>query len=93
MGRAKATKPSWDWRAFGFEIAVVVIGVLLALGLGEIAQAVAQSRDAAAARNSIALELTADISRVNQRGKTQACVDRRIEELQAIALPTGTGTH
>ncbi len=63
---------------------MVVLGVLIALGVDQAARAVGNARDAAEARRNIKAEVIANITRIKQRGNAQPCVDRRLDELQAV---------
>lgn len=72
------------WRRFGIEIGTIVLGILIALGLDQMAQASRDASAAAEAREAIRAEITIDITRVNERGKAQVCVDARLDELQAM---------
>ena len=76
--------PLHGWRAFFGEVGVVVLGILIALGVDQAAKAVGNARDAAEARQNIRAEVVANITRVQQRGHAQGCVDRRLDELQAL---------
>ena len=75
---------SKPWRSVLVELAVVVAGILIALGLGQAVEDLRDRSEAAEARDAIHAEVVANITRVNQRSLGQACVDRRLDELRAI---------
>ncbi|MEO8455992.1 MAG: hypothetical protein ABI454_12615 [Sphingomicrobium sp.] len=77
-------KPLHGWRAFVGEVGVIVLGVLIAIGLGQIVDAVrwrAEVRDARAA-------LTDDMAQSNRvfayRVAAHDCVARRLDRLNDI---------
>lgn len=72
------------WRKFLKEYAVVVLGVLTALGLGEIVQSVHDRRLAREAHDAIVQELQTDLDRVAYRARQQSCNVKRLEEIQAL---------
>ena len=87
--RSRKRRIARGWRKFGIEIATIVLGILIALGVDQVAQAARDARAAAEARETIRDEITVDITRVNDRGKAQACVDARLNELQATLDDAG----
>ena len=72
------------WRKFLKEYAVVVLGVLTALGLGELVQSVHDRRLAREAHDAIVQELQTDLDRVAYRARQQSCNVKRLEEIQAL---------
>ena len=77
-------KPLHGWREFTGEVGIIVIGVLIALGAEQAVSAVRQRQDAAAADGIIRSELDLNLGRLQSRMEIHRCMDRRIEEIQAI---------
>jgi hypothetical protein len=77
-------KPLHGWRAFVGEVGIIVIGVLLALGAGQLVEAGDRKQEAAEADDRIRSELGFNLGRLESRTTIHACVDRRIEEIQAL---------
>lgn len=70
--------------AFFREIAVIVLGVLIALSAEQWLSGVNDRAAAAEARTNIRGELAENLGRMAQRDATRACIDRRIEEIAAL---------
>jgi hypothetical protein len=77
----EAVTPHKGWRAFAGEVGVIVLGVLVALGIGEIAEAVRWHNRVQAARASFNAEFARNARYFNERGALQPCLERRLEEL------------
>jgi len=77
-------KPLHGWREFAGEVGIIVIGVLIALGAEQVVSAARQRQDAAAADNIIRSELDLNLGRLKSRMGIYPCMDRRIEQIQAI---------
>lgn len=77
-------KPLHGWRDFSGEVGIIVIGVLIALGAEQVVSAARQRQDAAAADNIIRSELDLNLGRLKSRMGIHRCMDRRIEQIQAI---------
>lgn len=76
-----AWKPLHGWRRFLGEVGTIVLGVLIALGLGSIATAIGWRVEASAAREAISLELGEALGTAIERTHFAHCVDRRLDEL------------
>jgi hypothetical protein len=61
-----------------------VLGVLIALGVEQLVQAAHERRLAREARDAINQELQDDLNRVAYRQRQQACVLKRLDEIQAL---------
>jgi hypothetical protein len=79
-------KAAKSWREFAIEIGTIVVGILIALGLEQVAEAVRHRGEAREARETIRAEIVTDITRVVSRQKAEPCVERRIAELEASLL-------
>jgi len=82
--RLQLPKPLHGWREFAGEVGIIVIGVLLALCAEQIVQAAHQSQEAKQADDTIRSELNLNLGRLQSRMDIHACVNRRIEEIQAL---------
>ncbi|HZC38453.1 MAG TPA: hypothetical protein VE221_07240 [Sphingomicrobium sp.] len=85
-------KPLHGWRAFVGEVGIIVIGVLIALGAESLIQAVHERKIAAEARQNVRAEAAANVGFIRERLSTQACIDRRIADLEALLSRTGEGS-
>jgi hypothetical protein len=66
------------------QIIAVVVGILIALALDQAVDNGRKRQDAADARGAIRLELARDIGAIQRRADDQACIDRRLLELDQI---------
>ena len=85
-------KPWHGVREFAKEYAVIVVGVLTALAAEQAVVWLHDRQVASEARATINAEVAADITRVRQRGFTEACVTARLDALDQIldaAKPDG----
>jgi len=82
-------KPLHGWRAFAGEVGIVVLGVILALALGEAAQAWQWHREVEAARDAVHREMAFDLAVAADRLRIANCVDRHLtdaeERIEAVA--------
>lgn len=77
-------KPLHAWREFVGEVGIIVIGVLIALGAQQFVESAHERARASQAEASIRNELGFNLGRLNSRMGIHQCVDRRIEEIQAL---------
>lgn len=77
-------KPWHGLREFLKEYLIIVVGVLTALGAEAAVEAMRHRTDAAEARDAIRAEVTADITRIEQRDFAHDCVRERLDELEHI---------
>ena len=77
-------KPLHGWRQFAGEVGIIVIGVLIALGAQQVVENIQQRSDASDARNAVRGELEVNMSRLASRAAQKNCVERRMEEIQAL---------
>lgn len=71
-------------RKFGRDVGSVVLGVLIALAIGEVADAVRWEVRANTAQRAIRAELGRNAGVFEERNLVQSCLDRRLRELTAI---------
>lgn len=76
--------PSERQRKFGRDVGSVVLGVLIALGIGEIAEAIRWQVRASVARDAIEAELARDAGVMAERVLVQPCADRRLDQLKIL---------
>lgn len=77
-------KPLHGWRAFVGEVGIIVIGVLIALGLGAIVDDFQWQAKVAEARLQLRHELGQNEALLDNRLSLQSCVDKRLDELGVI---------
>ena len=77
----EALTPQKGWRAFGGEVGVIVLGVLIALGIGEIAEAIRWHNRVQAARASTNAEFALNAVYFHERVLAQPCLERRLDAL------------
>jgi hypothetical protein len=80
----KAFKLSERQWKFARDVGSVVLGVLIALGIGEIAEAIRWQKREAAALRMINAELAYNAGALQERVLIQPCLNRRLDELLAV---------
>jgi hypothetical protein len=74
-------KPLHGWRAFFGEVAIIVLGVLIALGAEQAVETYRWSREVHETRLAADSELTHDLGVFEHRLGQKACVERRLADL------------
>lgn len=74
-------KPLHGWRAFFSEVAIVVLGVLIALFAQQLLQSINDRSAAEEARNNIRAEVAINIGRMQSADQRAACLVRRLDQL------------
>ena len=83
---------SWGGvRGFLKEYLIIVIGVLTALAAEQVAVALRDRHAAAEARAAVYTEIRLNLSYIQSRRVTQACVERRLDEIGALLVKAGEG--
>lgn len=82
--RFKLPKPLHGWREFAHEIIIVVLGVMIALGAGQVVDAIHWKFEARQSLSLIELELAHDAGVFDERTMIQPCLDRRLAEVDAL---------
>jgi type II secretory pathway pseudopilin PulG len=77
-------KPLHGWRAFAGEVGIVVLGVLIALGAGQVVESFNQRSEARAARENVVNEIEQDLDVFRRRAEIQPCIDRRLDEIEQL---------
>ena len=95
MFRLLRLRPPHGWAAVAWELAIVTLGVLIALAAQQIAEAVHDRSIAAETRADVTDELNSDLMSIALRQSIEPCIERRLGELRAILAEwerTGTFT-
>ena len=74
-------KPLHGWRAFAGEVGIIVLGVLIALGFGQIVEQWQWRRQVATTRDALAIELATSANQGAERLAMEGCLRDRIGEL------------
>ena len=73
-----------SWREFFKEYAIIVLGVLTALALEQGVESIRERRLAREAQEAIEQEIQADIGRTAYRLSQQACIEKRLDEIEGL---------
>jgi hypothetical protein len=82
-------KPLHGWREFIGEVGIIVIGVLIALAAEQLVASLHERAEAREAGRAIRGELEINMARLRSRHQVRACVENRINELQALIDSAG----
>ena len=85
-------KPLHGWRQFAGEVGIIVLGVLIALGVEQIASAMHDRSSERQAHQAVYAEIKQNLSYMKARMATQGCVERRLDEIGALLASAGEGT-
>jgi hypothetical protein len=77
-------KPPHGWNAVAWELAIVTIGVLIALGAQQAAENVNERREAAETRTAVTKEIRETLAILELRRLAQPCIDRRLKEVRTL---------
>src|SRR4051812_4344751 len=77
-------KPRDGWRQFAGEVGIIVLGILIALGLQQLASAATDRANAATVRANIRAEIQSDLNTIALRQKSEPCVQARLREIAAF---------
>ena len=87
--RIHLPKPLHGWREFLGEVGIIVLGVLIALGAGQVVEWVNQRSEAREAESAIRGEIEQNMAKLRSRQAKMACVVHRIDELQMLIESAG----
>jgi hypothetical protein len=73
-----------NWREFAVEIGTIVVGILIALGLEQVIEAIHDRNVADEAREAVRAEVGENLWWVDQREQDGPCITRRLAEIDAI---------
>ena len=79
--RIKLPKPLHGWNAVAWDLAIVTLGVLIALFAQQLVQDLHDRSAAEDARKNIRAELGANLARMQGRDRKAACMARRLDEI------------
>jgi len=77
-------RPPRGWNAVAWELGIVTLGVLIALGAQQLAQWLTDRSTAAETRADVTDELNSDLMSITLRQSAEPCIDRRLSELRVI---------
>ena len=80
--RVQVPKPLHGWREFAGEVGIIVLGVIIALALGQAVQAWQWHEDVKTARASIHREMAFDLAFFADRLRIAKCVDRHLADAE-----------
>lgn len=86
MFRLLRLTPPHGWNAVGWELAIVTLGVLIALGAQQIAESLRDQNVAATTREEITGELNSDLMSLQLREHAEPCIERRLAEIRSILV-------
>lgn len=84
MFRLLKLRPPHGWNAVAWELAIVTLGVLIALGAQQIVEEAHNRSVAAETRVQVTDELNSDLMSIALRQSAEPCIERRLTELRAI---------
>ena len=84
MFRLLRLKPPHGWNAVAWELAIVTLGVLIALGAQQVVQWLNDRSTASETRREVTDELNSDLMSMALRQSVEPCIGRRLSELRAI---------
>jgi hypothetical protein len=82
-------KPLHGWREFAGEVAIIVLGVMIALGAEQVVETLHWKHVAAAARESVGEEMNGEYFAASEMAITQPCVDRQLQLVEQAVLAPG----
>lgn len=77
-------KPLHGWREFAGEVGIIVLGVLIALGAGQVVEKAHQRQEGIQAEQVIRNEIGLNLGRLQSRRGIYGCVRQRIDEIQKL---------
>jgi len=85
-------KPLHGWREFAGEVAIIVLGVLIALGMEQVAQSWHDHASARAARDAVRSEVGDDLGDLRARIDTEGCIEQRFDDISNYLDAASDGT-
>jgi len=89
MFRLMKLRPPHGWNAVVWELGIVTLGVLIALGAQQVVDDVHQRGEARDAEQAIRGELELNMAKLKARAEKKPCVVQRLAELQALIDSAG----
>jgi hypothetical protein len=84
MFRLLRLKPPHGWNAVGWELAIVTLGVIIALGAQQIVGVMSDRSTASETRAEITDELNSNLMSLALRQAAEPCIERRLNDIRAI---------
>ena len=84
MFRQLELKPPHGWNVVAWELSIVTLGVLIALGAQQLVQWLTDRSTASQTRAEVTDELNSDLMSIKLRQSAEPCIDRRLSELRAV---------
>jgi hypothetical protein len=84
MFRLLRLKPPHGWSAVGWELAIVTLGVVIALGSQQLAEVMSDRSTASETRAEVTDELNSNLMSLALRQAAEPCIKRRLNDLRAI---------
>jgi len=78
MFRLMKLKPPHGWNAVGWELAIVTLGVLIALAAQQVVQDLHDRSVAAETRKDVTDEINSDLMSLQLRQASEPCIDQRL---------------
>jgi hypothetical protein len=91
QSKIESGKTAINWRGYLREYAIIVIGVLTALGAQQAADWLHDRQRAAQARDGIRSEIATGLGHIASRDALEACVSRRLDEVDALITQAVAG--
>lgn len=89
--RFRLPRPLHGWREFAYEIIIVVVGVLLALGGAQFLDTIHSRSEVGSFREAVDHELGRDLGIYQSMMPWRACVTRRTRELERFLADARLG--
>ena len=80
----KVPKPLHGWREFAGEVGIIVLGVLIALSFGQLAQSLHDRASASEARSAVRAEVRENLWWLERREANEPCVEHILSELGGV---------
>jgi hypothetical protein len=84
-------KPLHGWRAFAGEVGIIVLGVLIALGFGQLAQSFHDRASANEARDAVRAEVRENLWWLERREAHEPCVQHILSDLGDVLTRARNG--
>jgi len=84
-------KPLHGWRAFLGEVGIIVLGVLIALAFGQLAESLHDRLNAEQAREAIRAEVRENLWWLQVRAEYEPCIDTMLDKLDGILARARNG--
>ena len=84
MFRLIKLKPPHGWNAVAWELGIVTLGVLIALGAQQVAESLNDGSSADKTRAEVVNELNSNLMSLTLRGQSERCVEERLADLRLL---------